>query len=211
MWIKEADIVEMQWLELDRFHDTPRAWPADGAEEDAFCATLKMLGADFYSLPPDFSQRAHLPPRKQFACETLETCLTPDKKSDFVFAWPEPEAIQVSPWQTVRGAREVCYIRKEDVERAEGGGWYNAVDMQERCGVIEKLGGRVCSCGYGCEALVGTDWDGPDGWMVVREGPKAGVLWGCVGGLKGEVREVRSSEIGKYSVHEYGTQHVAIL
>lgn len=146
VWIKQADIVDMEFLGLDRFQDTPRQF--NQTAEDVFCTKLKMSGADWWELPPAFDgKRGHLGSEK-FACETLETCFTPDVKNPFLLAWPETSTT-------------TCYISTTQAEEVGGellGGYRNAMDMEERCDVIMSLGGKMCYCKAQCPEIEDLNW-----------------------------------------------------
>lgn len=140
IWIKHADPVEMKFLGLDRFRDTKKMY--DAKKEDDFCTSLKMTGANWWSLPLDLEHK------KPGACETIEACFEPDIKNKFLRAWPEDE-------------QGVCFISIERAKAKSGelmGGWYNAMSMAERCAVIDELGGSSCDCETHCQDLQDLDW-----------------------------------------------------
>jgi hypothetical protein len=147
VWIKEADVVDMEFLDVDRFQDTPKQF--NQALEDDFCTKLKMTGASWWSLPPAFEQkRGHLE-KEIYGCSTLEACFEPDIRNEYLLAWPETETT-------------TCYVRIAQAKKVGGEmlkGYRNAMDMDERCGVIMKLGGRTCYCKDECPDLHYLDWD----------------------------------------------------
>lgn len=145
IWIKHADLVEMEFLSLNRLKSTPRQY--NQTAEDEFCTKLKMVGAEWWQLPPDFGLRGHLG-KRQYACETLESCFTPDVENRFLLAWPETRLT-------------ACYVTIELAQERGGetlGGYWNAIDMEERCAVIRGLGGRECRCKAECSDLGSLDW-----------------------------------------------------
>lgn len=145
IWIKHADVVDLEFLGLDRFDSTPRQF--NQTAEDEFCSTLKMVGAEWWQLPPDFKRRGHLG-KEQYGCETLESCFTPDVRNEFLLAWPET-------------FMTVCYVPIALVEERGDeslGGYRNALTMEERCRVIMRLGGEVCRCKAECPELEYLDW-----------------------------------------------------
>jgi hypothetical protein len=141
IWLKQADLVDMDFLGLNRFADTPKQHTYNAHAEDQFCTLMKMLGADFYKLPLRAEKR-----RPGIACETLESCFEPDYKNNFLLAWPE----------TSDG---VCFLDLESAKERGGemmGGWYNAKSMDERCRVLEI--GATCECKKECSHLQDLDW-----------------------------------------------------
>ena len=59
VWIKAADIVDLDFLGLDRLSDTARQF--NQTSEDEFCTILTMVGASWWPIPPPFEeQRGHL-------------------------------------------------------------------------------------------------------------------------------------------------------
>jgi hypothetical protein len=155
VWIKHADLVELDFMGVNRLRNTLRQF--NQTAEDEFCTKLKLVGADWWQLPPPFDeQRGHLG-REQYACATLEDCIEPDFQNRFFLAWPE----------TITTA---CYVPKEDAVRVGGellGGYRNAMNMEERCDVINSLGGKICYCREECPEIEYLDWSfrnpGPDG------------------------------------------------
>ncbi|KAH7395050.1 hypothetical protein DE146DRAFT_658965 [Phaeosphaeria sp. MPI-PUGE-AT-0046c] len=149
VWIKHADLVDLDHLGLSRQQDTPRQY--DDAAEAAFCSKLRAVGAEWWSLPPDFSAREHLGD-EQFKCKTLETCFEPQVRFEHLVAWPSDELA-------------VCSVSVKKFERAsekQRNGYYNAMDMDERCNAIESLGGACCSCKHACPELEDLDWGAND-------------------------------------------------
>lgn len=78
IWIKHADPLDMDFLGLNRFVDTPKQHSREA--EDEFYTHVKMLSADFHHL---LSRR-----KPGIACSTFETCFEPDIKNEFLLAWP---------------------------------------------------------------------------------------------------------------------------
>jgi hypothetical protein len=162
IWIKHADPVDLKFLGLNRFEDTPKQM-YDAKKEDAFCTALKMTGADFWRLP------LRMEHKQPGACETIEACFKPDIKNVFLLAWPEHE-------------QGVCYMSTERAKEKGGelmGGWYNARSMEERCYVIYELEGDLCDCKTHCRHLQDMDWGFRDsachhGWEETEAGPKSG-------------------------------------
>ncbi|RYF35763.1 MAG: hypothetical protein EOO38_28640, partial [Cytophagaceae bacterium] len=139
VWIKDAELVDLDFLGLSRIRDTPRQSDT-AAAEDKFCTTLKMLGADWWSLPPRLEQKRkgrEIGGLGENGCDTLETCFKPDFENRFLLAWPEDQMV-------------VCYVAKAQAEEKGGreflGGWYHSTGMFGRCGIINSLGGKRCYC-----------------------------------------------------------------
>ncbi|KAF2131382.1 hypothetical protein P153DRAFT_194207 [Dothidotthia symphoricarpi CBS 119687] len=145
IWIKHADLVDLNFLGLSRIEDTPRQF--NQTAEDEFCTKLKMTGPEWWKLPATFGEREHLG-KEQFTCDTLEDCFRPDIKNHYLIAWPETAMV-------------VCYI---PIVQAEERGetsltrYYNAMDMEERCDMIRSLGGKWCRCKAECPDLKNLDW-----------------------------------------------------
>lgn len=146
VWIKHADVVDMEFLGVDRFEDTPKQF--NQTREDEFCTKLKMTGASWWSLPPTFEKkRGHLG-KEMYRCGTLEACFEPDIHNEYLLAWPETETI-------------TCYVPITLAKQVGGEmlkGYRNAMDMDERCSVIMELGGRTCYCKEECPDLSHLDW-----------------------------------------------------
>lgn len=111
-----------------------------------------MLGAQWWRLSPQFEQRRGGLGEGTYDCDTLEECFAPDIRSEWLVAWPEVEA-------------GVCYVSVSLAEERGGEtlrGWYNALNMEERCGVILGLGGKRYFGEEGCGELEGylaDDWE----------------------------------------------------
>lgn len=149
IWIKHADPLEIDFLGLDRYKEVQRSSPHRGAAEDAFCNQLRMVGAQWWDLPPTFESRQG--PDK-FACETLEDCFEPQITNDLAFGWPED-------------GRGGCYVNLTKAEEKFGEGlkgYYNADLMDERCYVIQNLGGKWCRCRDECQEIAHLEWGDRD-------------------------------------------------
>jgi hypothetical protein len=140
IWIKHANLLDMNFLDLDRFEDTPRQ--PDHAAEDEFCTRLRLVGADWWRFP------LRLENKKNETCNTLETCFEPDIKNKYLFAWPEDQMI-------------ACYVSIASAENLDGellGGYHHATNMRERCYAIERLKGKNCYCKEQCPDIADFDW-----------------------------------------------------
>ncbi|KAF2033747.1 hypothetical protein EK21DRAFT_108535 [Setomelanomma holmii] len=149
IWIKDVGLVDMEFLGLSPFEDTPRQF--NKTAEDKFCTALKMVGADFWNLP--LRSEAKI----DGACDTLETCFDPDIKNPYLLAWPEDQMV-------------ACYIPIALAEKKDNellGGWLHSLTMAERCDAITYLGGKRCKCKAHCPDLKNMDWSfrdpGPGG------------------------------------------------
>lgn len=150
IWIKLADLVELDFLELDRWNDTPRQ--SNQTREDEFCTLLEMIGAEWWELPPSAQQH-----RGNLRCATLETCFQPNIKFKHLIAWPETEkAACVVPTERALARGEKAMLR-----------YHNAMNMEERCEAIRSLGGKFCKCPEACREIKDMEWGprhpGPDG------------------------------------------------
>ncbi|KAI1277359.1 hypothetical protein F5Y07DRAFT_111069 [Xylaria sp. FL0933] len=150
VWIKELTPVEMSSLAIDRFQDTARA--LEQADEDAFCARLRMHGASFWQLPPQW-------PEYITWCEAIDYCVEPTKKVSLEVCFPASGGVWVL--DTSQGW---------DVLYPQSLGLRNALTMDERCEVIKDLGGRFCEDIQACpemaallEPLEGVPGPGDDG------------------------------------------------
>lgn len=156
IWIKDAELVDLDFLGLSRFSNTPRQF--NQTAQDQFCTTLKMVGAEWWNLPSSFEKREHLG-KGQFACDTLETCLEPDVRWEYFIAWPEKDMV-------------ACYVPIAKAVAKGGAGlnmYYNARTMGDRCNGIRGLGGRWCKCKNMCPDLEDLDWNfrdpGQEGYL----------------------------------------------
>ncbi|KAI9802129.1 MAG: hypothetical protein M1833_002050 [Piccolia ochrophora] len=125
VWIKSMTPVELFYTGLDRFNDVPKS--SAQAEEDAFCDQLRKVGAQFYNLPPEW--------REGYVwCDELDSCADPVERVPLVLGF------------TVEGGVWVLDMSDGYDQFGPGaGGLFNALTMEERCAVIEKLGGKFCS------------------------------------------------------------------
>ncbi|KJZ80019.1 hypothetical protein HIM_00733 [Hirsutella minnesotensis 3608] len=133
VWIKKLTPVEMSSLGVDRFQDTDRA--PEQAGEDAFCTRLRMYGASFWGLPPQW-------PEYDLWCESIDGCVEPIKKVDFEVGFPTSGGVWVL--NTSQGWDKLL---------PKGLGLRNALTMDERCEVIKDLGGRFCEDTRVCAEL----------------------------------------------------------
>ncbi|KAI0468143.1 hypothetical protein F4859DRAFT_491713 [Xylaria cf. heliscus] len=132
VWIKQLTPVEMSSLAIDRFQDTPRA--LDQADEDAFCARLRMHGASFWQLPPEW-------PENVVWCESID-CVEPTKKVSLEVGFPASGGV----W-TLDTSQGWDGLYPQSV------GLRNALTMDERCEVIKDLGGRFCEDIQACPEM----------------------------------------------------------
>ena len=113
-YILSCDGVELEFLGLNRFEPTQRS--QDPAEEDAFCAKMRRLGADWHR-----SQEAQVADSLAGEYQTNHVVKA--------FGWPADGGV----W-----ALKMPYM---DSEMKGIGRIRNAFSMEERCRQIEKLGG----------------------------------------------------------------------
>ncbi|KAI1748065.1 hypothetical protein F4782DRAFT_518549 [Xylaria castorea] len=125
VWIKELTPVEMSSLAIDRFQDTARA--LEQADEDAFCTRLRMHGASFWQLPPQWPEHVNW-------CEAVDDCVKPTKKVSLEVGFPASGG----------GVWMLDTSQGWDGLYPQSLGLRNALTMDERCEVIKDLGGRFC-------------------------------------------------------------------
>ena len=115
--IKEpADIVDLQYLGLDRFQPSSRS--TDALEEDLFCEKMCKLGAAWWESEEDYTD-VLLGMRER----------SPVESSEIVSGWPSTGGVWV--------------LRLDDREKLpkDFGKIHMALTMDERCRVIESYGG----------------------------------------------------------------------
>jgi hypothetical protein len=156
VWVKNVDLVEMDFLGLNRLGHTPRQF--NQTDEDEFCGRFRAIGAHWWTLPPKFEERAHLGD-DQFKCQTLEECFEPTIDFPDIIAWSRSE--QVACWLPVKTAKERSQADLDVL--------HNTITMDERCYGILGLGGLFCRCRTQCPELNDLIWpldnggDGGDG------------------------------------------------
>ena len=115
--VKEpADIVDLEYLGLDRFQPSSRS--TDALEEDLFCERMRKLGAAWWESEEDYTD-VLLGMRER----------SPVESSEIVFGWPSAGGVWV--------------LRLDDREKLpkDFGKIHMALTMDERCRVIEGYGG----------------------------------------------------------------------
>lgn len=130
VWIAHLTPVELSFLGLDRFHDTERS--DDQAEEDAFCARLRTMGASFWSLPPRWPDHVNW-------CEDLDFCVQPDHKVQLSLGFTDSGGVWVLDTSVGRDERYPQSL-----------GLNNALTMEERCIVLKDLGAKFCESMAAC-------------------------------------------------------------
>jgi len=151
IWMKELDAVEMAYLGIDRFNNVPRA--ADPVEEDTFCAKLRRMGASWWRSP-------ELWPRPT-RCDFLEECARPDIHMNMELCFP-----------ATGGAWVIDFTKTNTPHRGHLG---LSLTMDERCKVIQTLGGKFCSTMEACaetHQLIGEmpSWDSnADPWWTWKD------------------------------------------
>lgn len=118
MLIKEADVVDMRFLRLDRFTAAQRS--ANLIEEDAFCNRMRMVGAVWWADEQEWID-VQLGLRE----------MTEAEERRLVFGWPtDGEGVWVLRYESERAL-------PRDFGRIS-----LAVDMDERCRVMREYGAR---------------------------------------------------------------------
>lgn len=111
--------VDLSFLDLPRFERSSRS--EDEEVEDRHCARMRMLGAWWFNSVDEYDRMQWLEP------DVLA------RKKIVTVAWPQDERAGV--WVlTLRGVGEAA-------DKGLGAVW-NAASMDERCEVIEKMGGQ---------------------------------------------------------------------
>ena len=132
----DADAVVLDFLQLDRFTETPgRSSIDDPEEEDAFCRRLCLIGAGWWS-----SEEAHFENERPPALKRREDG-RPITLETLWLGWQRP----------VNGVSGLWALSLDEYDgRIRGVGRIkNARNMEERCRVIEMLGGVFHSDGEG--------------------------------------------------------------
>ncbi|KAL6876787.1 hypothetical protein J3F83DRAFT_727094 [Trichoderma novae-zelandiae] len=115
--------IELDFLKLDRFHDTPRPSPSTpdaAAEEEAHCNRMRQLGAIWWENEEEWFMRKLSEPYKPASSRA---------RRYIKVGWPAGGGV----W--------VLDIKEDDAITRGAGIIYNAHDMEERCRMIEQLGG----------------------------------------------------------------------
>lgn len=116
--IEEAGLIELEFLSLDRFHET---LPSDEpAEEDAFCQRMRGMGAQWFENEREADNE---PPHKVKDGKMVG-------RMEVWLGWPQSGGVWVLEVEEFEGAR-----------KGVGGRIRNAMSMEERCRFIEMLGG----------------------------------------------------------------------
>lgn len=145
VWIKQLSSVEMAGLGVDRFQDTDRA--LNQTEEDAFCMDLRMYGARFWELPPQWPEHVNW-------CEDIDACVKPTREVNFEMCFPASGGLWML--DTSQGWDRL-YPKISGLQKS--------LTMDERCEVIKGLGGRFCEDIQACPEmadLLGTTERIPD-------------------------------------------------
>lgn len=116
--IKEVDVVDMQFLHLDRFAAAQRS--SNIIEEDKFCTRLRMIGAVWWADEQEWIN-VQLGLRGKTELESRQ----------LVFGWPT----------NGKGVWVLRYENERAVPR-DFGKVSLAVDMDERCRVMREYGAR---------------------------------------------------------------------
>lgn len=141
VWIKHSLRPELDYLGLPHDKDVQRVWPNMGTQEDDFCYKMRLIGADFYTLPPKLNT---------VACETLEMCVKPDYGAgELSFVW------------NFDGALAIVNLTRLREEQGIGlAGWNTVIDMEERSRIANiRVVGRT-----NLEVEDGIRYDGEDIW-----------------------------------------------
>ncbi|KAH6671500.1 hypothetical protein F5X68DRAFT_215050 [Plectosphaerella plurivora] len=116
----------MDFLGVNRFQDTDRAPEHLQADEDAFCARLRTLGASFWELPPVFQENV-------ISCWSIESCADPVKMVSVEVGFPTNGS---GVWVLNTGNEGWDWPRTVSLR--------NALRMDERCELLKEFGGTFC-------------------------------------------------------------------
>ena len=136
--IKTVSAVEIDWLKLSHFEESKRSF--DESKEDAFCSQLRQVGARWYWSESGFLYRDDLRDYEAFCAGYRSMQLLRDIEVAFPLSNPATET------SATASAANGAWILRVSLEKAEAKRqrcFLNlALDMGERCQVIQKLGGR---------------------------------------------------------------------
>jgi len=131
---KSADAVELEHLGLARSQESTRS--QDPAEEDAFCRKMRELGARWWE-----------DEERYFDVLLGQLQITAEEAVRLEVGWPAVGGVWVLKFRSGRACpREIGRIRM-------------ARDMEERCRVIESLGGTFYADPEDCPDLAGSSQD----------------------------------------------------
>ena len=128
---KSVDAVELEYLGLDRFQESTRSQTP--AEEDAFCQKMRKLGAKWWRNEEHY-----------FDVLLGELEMTEEEAVQLEVGWPAAGGVWVLRSQSKR-------TLPKDI-----GQIHMALNMEERCRVIEKLGGKFYVNPEDCPDLAGS-------------------------------------------------------
>ncbi|KAL8666189.1 MAG: hypothetical protein Q9202_001696 [Teloschistes flavicans] len=120
--LRGAGPVELEFLSLDRFHETPRS--NNAVEEDAFCQKMRAIGARWFEYEEEEDKKPPLEYRDGKRVGRTQLWL----------GWSANGGVWVLEIDEYEGAR-----------KGIGGRIRNAKNMEERCKFIEMLGGAFFS------------------------------------------------------------------
>ncbi|PGH04552.1 hypothetical protein AJ80_08496 [Polytolypa hystricis UAMH7299] len=121
---RSLSLAEVLYLGLDRFHEAYKA--EDPAEEDEFCRKLRNLGAEWWE-----SQTA----RSNAVFGEADEAAIEKAHTRIETGWPSSwKGVWVIKWHT---ERDYWALREKKLGRLE-----LALNMDERCAIIESMGGQ---------------------------------------------------------------------
>ena len=128
MLLREPNAVELEYLGIDRFHDSERS--EDPAEEDVFCTRMGNVGASWWQSEGDWVD-AILGEREMSEQESIR----------LEVGWPEAGGVWILKYS----------IRNKPPPKI--GKVKMALNMEERCQMIEGLGGKFYASSLECSDL----------------------------------------------------------
>ncbi|KAI1125667.1 hypothetical protein F5Y10DRAFT_246555 [Nemania abortiva] len=115
--LRPCNAVDLDFLGLSRLEPAQRS--EDAAEEDRHCALMTRLGARWFKSVYDYTMMPYFAPMRHRRIKVV------------VAAWPRDRP----------GVWVVAMRNREEAGREGLGRVWNAMSMEERCEVVEKLGG----------------------------------------------------------------------
>ncbi|GMG17576.1 unnamed protein product [Aspergillus oryzae var. brunneus] len=145
IWMAELSALELQYLNIDRFNSSERSWDRD--EENLFCEQLRPFGGSWY--PSHLSDGLWIDGR----CSELHK-LEPAFSVFRRIGYPEGGGVWVLDRELPTSDTAVR----------------NALSMEERCIVLERLGAIFCRDIKCCSALTDLSREPPE---LVEEGMRS--------------------------------------
>ncbi|KAL2017346.1 hypothetical protein VTK56DRAFT_2269 [Thermocarpiscus australiensis] len=134
IYVLTASAVEIEFLGYERFKPVPHPSPATphaASDEEAHCNKMRQLGAMWW---------------------ISELAWYEDRGSARVHRWAPRKSFLRTGWPATGGVWVLCLTEDEAVQK-NAGMIFNAYSMEERCQVIEQLGGTFYANPEDCPEL----------------------------------------------------------